>query len=72
MSQNRIEPSIKFQIIIDSGNFFLSTAPDGKIRANITEVEARPLARIVDAVIDAGPEAVDYFKKLIGEKLGAI
>ncbi|MCC5908629.1 MAG: hypothetical protein JJU13_20590 [Balneolaceae bacterium] len=71
MSQKSKVPSIKFQIIIDSRNIFLSTTPEGKIRANITEVEANQLSRIVDAIIDAGPEAVDYFKKMVDEKIKA-
>jgi hypothetical protein len=71
MSKKSKVPSIKFQIIIDSRNIFLSTTPEGKIRANITEVEANQLSSIVDAIIDAGPEAVDYFKKLVDEKIKA-
>ena len=71
MSQKSKVPSIKFQIIIDSRNIFLSTTPEGKIRANITEVEANQLSSIVDAIIDAGPEAVDYFMKMVDEKIKA-
>ena len=71
MSKKSKVPSIKFQIIIDSRNIFLSTTPEGKIRANITEVEANQLSSIVDAIIDAGPEAVDYFMKMVDEKIKA-
>lgn len=63
-------PRFTFQLIIDSQNAFLSMSPDKKkIRANITAIDPDQLEKIVDAVIDAGPQAVELFKKIVGEKL---
>lgn len=59
-----------FQLVIDSQNIFLSMSPDKKkMRANITTIEPDQLEKIVDAVIDAGPQAVELFKKIVAEKL---
>lgn len=72
MAQDSSIPPFYFQIVIDSGNFFLSTLPGScKIRANITGVEADQIEKIVDAIIDAGPQAVDHFKRVVTEKLGS-
>lgn len=63
-------PSIQFQVIIDSNNFFISKSVDGnRIRANITGIEADQIPVLVDGIIDAGPEAVSYFREAIEEKL---
>lgn len=62
-----------FQLIIDSQNIFLSMSPDKKkMRANITAIDPDQLEKIVDAVIDAGPQAVELFKKIVEEKLSVM
>lgn len=63
-------PRFTFQITIDSQNIFLSMSPDKKrIRANITGIDPDQLEKIIDAVIDAGPEAMNIFKEMIGRKI---
>jgi hypothetical protein len=70
MITNLKSPHFTFQIIIDSQNIFLSMSPDKKrIRANITGIDPDQLEKIVDAVIDAGPDAVNIFKEMIGKKI---
>lgn len=65
------QPNVLFQIIIDSENLFMSQTADKKrIRTNITGIKADQIPVIVDAIIDAGPEAVEYFKKVVKEKIG--
>jgi hypothetical protein len=55
---NAALPLLSFQIIVDSKNFFLSPSPSGgRIRCNITGIEADQIAVIADSIIDAGPEA---------------
>lgn len=63
------EPKIQFQIIIDSENFILTTSTNKKrIRANITGIQADQIPVIIDSIIDAGPEAIEYLKKVYEEK----
>ncbi|TVQ03550.1 MAG: hypothetical protein EA359_09295 [Balneolaceae bacterium] len=61
--------NLRFQIIIDTKDIFISTTPDGKIRVNITGIELEQLDNIVDAVQDAGNEAAEYFLNLVNKKL---
>ncbi|MDR9366567.1 MAG: hypothetical protein RI575_14620 [Balneolaceae bacterium] len=70
MLTNIKSPRFTFQITIDSQNIFLSMSPDKKrIRANITGIDPDQLEKIIDAVIDAGPEAMNIFKEMIGRKI---
>lgn len=70
MEEKSSTSKFTFQLIIDSQNAFLSMSPDKKkMRANITAIEPDQLEKIVDAVIDAGPQAVNLFKQIIAEKL---
>ena len=69
-SSNTIPNSkLRFQLILDSENVVLSLSPDEKIRANITGLEADQLENIIDCIVDAGPEAVEQFKRLMNKKL---
>jgi len=61
--------NLRFQIIIDTKDIFISTTPDSKIRLNITGIELEQLDNIVDAVQDAGNEATEYFLNLVNKKL---
>lgn len=63
-------PNLKFQIIIDSKNILLSTTPEGgKMRAIITELDAGELAKIVECIADAGPEAMELLRRLVNNHL---
>ena len=65
------QPNVLFQIIIDSENLFMSQTADKKrIRTNITGIKADQIPVIVDAIIDAGPETVEYFRKVVKDKIG--
>jgi len=61
-------PKVSFQLILDSKSILLSTTPDGKkMRANITELDASQSERIVEGIQDAGTNAYDYLRTLVGE-----
>ena len=63
------KPQLSFQHVLDSAGIFLSVTPDGKrMRANINELDASQIERIVEAVKDAGPDAFEYLKKLVEKK----
>lgn len=62
--------NLKFQISIDSKNILLGITPaGGKMRAIITELDAGELAKIVECIADAGPEAVDLLRRLVNKHL---
>lgn len=62
------KPKVSFQLVLDSAGILLSVTPDGKkMRANINELDASQIERIVDSIKDAGPDAFEYLKKLVGE-----
>jgi len=62
------KPKVSFQLVLDSSGILLSVTPDGKkMRANINELDANQIERIVEAIKDAGPDAYAYLKKLAGE-----
>jgi hypothetical protein len=68
---NAALPLLSFQIIVDSRNFFLSPSPSGgRIRCNITGIEADQIAVIADSIIDAGPEASSLLFEALKNRLG--
>lgn len=70
MEEEISKSKFTFQLTIDSQNIFLSMGPDkNKMRAIITTIDPDQLEKIVDAVIDAGPQAVELFKKIVAEKM---
>ena len=61
--------NISFQLILDSKSILLSTSPDGKIRANINQLDEDQLKNIVESIADAGPEAKERFLELVNTVL---
>ncbi len=62
--------NLKFQIIVDSKNILLGMTPNGgKMRAIITELDAKELSNIVQCVADAGPEAMELLSQLVNNYL---
>ena len=60
------KPKVSFQLILDSKSILFSSTPDGKkLRANITELDASQIERIVEGIQDAGPEAYNYLINLV-------
>ena len=65
-SDSKIPSNIQFQLILDTPNAFLSTAPNSKnMRVNMTGLKADQIQNIVECIKDAGPEAFEYLKRLV-------
>jgi len=66
---NNTKTVLSFQLVLDAENVVISNTTQGKIRANITGLEAGQIERIIDSITDAGPGAVEEFKRLVNVKL---
>lgn len=67
--KNKPISGLRFQLVLDAENVVISTTSRGKIRANITGLEADQIEKLIDCIADAGPEAVEQFTRLMNEKL---
>jgi hypothetical protein len=68
-SKNNDKTVLRFQLVLNAENLVISTAPQRKIRINITGLKVDQLENIIDGIADAGPEAVEEFNRLVNKKL---